>query len=422
MIFLGLGSNCGKRRAFLTRAIDELKLIGFQVAGISPVVESPALLKDDAKDDWNQPYLNLVLSGETDLLPHALLKSIKTIEQDLGRDLNAAQWSPRNIDIDILLWGEEKIQTDDLKIPHPEMHKRAFVITPLMHLAPNLVLPDINLTAFEISQRIRPMPLWMGIVNLTPDSFSDAGEHWNIKALEAQLERWIMAGVHILDFGAESTRPDADEISQAAEWSRLRPVFEVLDTLRKKHFLMPIISIDTRHVETAELAFEQRADWINDVTGLVDADMVDLIKNKKTAAIAMHSLSVPVVKGEHLPTDASVVMQLKTWLADKTERWVAQGINTGNIIFDPGVGFGKTDLQNMQIIRATADLRNQGFRLLVGHSRKSFMQSFSDASAQNRDIETVGLSLSMCAQGVDIIRVHEPLMHIRAYRAWSHAQ
>ena len=421
MIYLGLGSNQGARRESLAKAIEQLKHNGFSCQEISPLVESPALLKADAKPEWNRPYLNLVVGGKTQLKPHELLKLAKKVEVALGRDLAAARWSPRPIDIDILLWDDEKIDSKDLVIPHPQMYKRAFVITPLMHLAPHTIIPGINLSALQISQQIRPIPLWMGIVNLTPDSFSDGGVHENLGALQQQLDAWISAGVHILDFGAESTRPNADAVSAQQEQQRLASLFPILQRLQQKHALMPLISVDTHHVSTAEFALDKGADWINDVTGLGDPAMLELVQTKQATGVAMHSLSVPVKPEESLDPARPVEQQLLEWLDAQSQKWQAHGLDTAKLIFDPGVGFGKTAAQNMDIIKGTKTLRKQGFRLLVGHSRKSFMNHFASNDFADRDMETLGLSLSMCEQGVDIIRVHDPLSHLRAYRAWSHA-
>lgn len=422
MIYLGLGSNRGNRREFLQTAIEKLRENGFDVQAVSPVVESPALLKDDADPDWNRPYLNLVLGGETHLSPHQMLALAKQIEQQMGRDLNAPRWSPRNIDIDLLLWGEQDINTPDLRIPHPEMHKRAFVITPLMHLAPDLILPHLKLTPLQLSQQIRPIPLWMGIVNLTADSFSDGGQNADIHALESRLDAWVEAGVQILDFGAESTRPNAQSLGSEQEWAQLEPLFALLDSLRSRHALMPLISIDTRHVETATRALERGVDWINDVSGLRDRAMQVLVRDHSASVVAMHSMSVPVKPGEALDAGKPAAQQLIAWLSERAQRWQQAGLKPAQIIFDPGIGFAKNAVQNLSLIKSTTLLRTQGFRLLVGHSRKSFMSSFTQAAAADRDAETLGLSLAMCQQGVDILRVHDPLNHIRAYRAWAHAQ
>lgn len=421
MIYLGLGSNQGERRAHLSKAIEQLRQNGFKCQEISPIVESPALLKADAKPEWNRPYLNLVVGGETRHTPHELLKLAKKTEVALGRDLKASRWSPRPIDIDILLWNNEKINSEDLVIPHPEMYKRAFVITPLMHLAPHTIIPGINLSALQISQQILPIPLWMGIVNLTPDSFSDGGANKNLAVLEQRLDAWVSAGVHILDFGAESTRPKADPVPSKLEQQRLARLFPILERLRQKHTFMPLISIDTHHVRSAEFALNKGADWINDVTGLGDAAMLELLETKQATGVAMHSLSVPVKPKESLDPARPVVPQLLEWLQGQSQKWQAHGLDTAKLIFDPGVGFGKTAAQNLDIIKATATLRKQGFRLLLGHSRKSFMNNFSSDDFADRDMETLGLSLVMCEQGVDMLRVHDPLSHIQAYRAWSHA-
>ncbi len=421
MIYLGLGSNQGDRRQLLHTAIGQLEVGGFNVRQVSPVVESPPLLAQDAPADWNLPYLNLVVGGDTQLAPLEVLRLAKSIEQALGRDPQAPRWSPRPIDIDILLWHHEKIASPELTVPHPEMHKRSFVITPLLHMAPNLPMPVMNITPLQISRQIRPIPLWMGIVNLTPDSFSGGGVATAGRTLERMLEEWILEGVHILDGGGESTRPGGGKIEIDEEWNRLAPVFEIVEQLRERHVLMPLISVDSRHPEVAERALRAGADWINDVTGLGDPGMLRVLTGA-SGGIAMHSLSVPVVPGEVLPQDRPIEGQLLDWLQKRMAWWLEQGVELDKLVFDPGVGFGKSPLQNMEIIRATARLRAHGLRLLVGHSRKSFMNSFTRHEYGQRDIETLGLSLAMCEQGVDILRVHDPLLHIRAYRAWAHAR
>lgn len=421
MIYLGLGSNQGDRRGFIRTAMEQLEAGGFAISETSPVVESPPLLTPGAPADWNRPFMNLVVSGRTRLAPLELLELAKRIEQQLGRDLDAPRWSPRPVDIDILVWNSERIALPGLTVPHPEMHKRSFVITPLMHLAPDLELPGMNISPLQISRQIRPIPLWMGIVNLTPDSFSDGGVFDSKERLQETLSEWIDAGVHILDVGGESTRPGGGSVAVEEEWARLAPVFELLNRLEDRHPLMPLISVDTRHPEVASRALQAGADWINDVTGLDNPRMLELLAGAR-GGVAMHSLSVPVRPGQTLPQEPPVVKQLETWLVQRREKWLEHGVDMGKLIFDPGVGFGKSPLQNMEIIKASGRLRQLGFRLLIGHSRKSFMNSFTRHDFGQRDMETLGLSLAMCEQGVDILRVHDPVSHLRAYRAWSHAR
>src|SRR5690606_31813666 len=209
-IYLGAGSNLGDRRANLRRALAALAPHGVRIARVSPVVESPALLLDDAPPEWNRPFLNLVAECETSLTPHELLDALKAVEAELGRDAQA-RWSPRPIDLDILLWGAEEIVTERLRVPHPGLHERAFVLAPLASLRPLLAVPGRGgKTVLELTRALaRHIPLWMGIVNLTPDSFSDGGAITDEASFAARVDALVAAGTHIVDVGAESTRPGA---------------------------------------------------------------------------------------------------------------------------------------------------------------------------------------------------------------------
>ena len=179
-LYLSLGSNEGNRAQNLRRAIDQLREHGCAVTSTSPIVESPALLPDDAPAEWNKPFLNLVVRGEIDpagTSPDAWRTLIKRIEDEQGR-IRTSRWAPRPLDIDILLWGKEQIRTDTLTIPHPDTLDRSFVLTPLVHVDPNLRIPGFEeKTVFEWSLERRPIPLWMGVVKVTPDSFTDVGRY-----------------------------------------------------------------------------------------------------------------------------------------------------------------------------------------------------------------------------------------------------
>ncbi len=135
------------------------------------------MLPDDAPADWNQPFLNLVAQCRTEASPDDVLAALKRIELELGR-VDRGRWAPRPIDLDILLWGRETFATEKLRVPHPGIAERAFVLTPLAALAPRLTIPGLgSRTVLEHARaRGQHLPLWMGIVNLTPDSFSDGGE------------------------------------------------------------------------------------------------------------------------------------------------------------------------------------------------------------------------------------------------------
>ena len=134
----------------------------------------------------------------------------------------------------------------------------------------------------------------------------------------------------------------------------------------------------------------------------------------------MHHVSIPASKDKTLLADCDPVETVDNWLLEQLESWDKTGLNLSKIIFDPGIGFGKDGLQSQKLLQQIARFRRHGLRVLVGHSRKSFMKNFSALDIADKDLTTVGASLNLCAQGVDIIRVHNIPMHISAYRGWSH--
>ena len=134
----------------------------------------------------------------------------------------------------------------------------------------------------------------------------------------------------------------------------------------------------------------------------------------------MHSMTIPVDPSVRLSEDRSAIAQLNEWLEQRLERWDVVGLDISKIIFDPGIGFNKSPLQSLELLQNCNAMRQSGLRLLIGHSRKSFMSGFTGEDFADRDLETLGISLSLSQQGVEIIRVHDPVSHIRAYRAWSH--
>lgn len=419
--YLGLGSNLGDRRGNLRRGIEELEHANVRVRRISPVVESAALLPPSASPEWNRPFLNLVLACETSYRPEELRSIIKRIEAELGRS-GAQRWSPRPLDIDILTWGDAQIRTEALTIPHRYTHERSFVLTPLVALEPRLRLPGRSeKTLLEWSASTADhIPLWMGIVNLTPDSFSDGGRYLEWAALETLVDGMLDAGVHIIDLGAESTRPGAALLQPAEEWRRLEPMLDRVQERLATDRLRPLVSVDTYHPETARRALDRGVDMINDVTGLTNPAMIELAGDGRTDWIAMHSLGVPADKTVTLPSGQSAMIAVSAWLESQLERWMAAGLDLNRVIFDPGIGFGKDPLQSLELLRSAGSFRRHGLRVLVGHSRKSFFNQLTTAAARDRDLATLGASLALCTQGVDILRVHDVPLHAEAYRGWSH--
>ena len=209
-IFLGLGANQGDRAGQISQAIARLQVAGFRIETVSPVVESPALLPFDAKPSWNQPYLNCVVKGQADWEPLIGLGIIKRIEEEIGRR-PSERWAPRPIDVDILIWHDLEFHSPDLTIPHIGIKDRSFVLSPLNYLAPNLVVPGLNQRVFELSRNVPLIPLWMGILNVTPDSFSDGGQWLEMDSFSEHVDEMVNQHVQILDIGGESTPPICKE-------------------------------------------------------------------------------------------------------------------------------------------------------------------------------------------------------------------
>ena len=426
-VYFGLGSNQGDRRANLEEALRGLERAGARDVVASPAVESPALLPDAAPASWNRPFLNLAARARiAHAAPDDWLREIKSIEARLGRDLAAPPWSPRPADIDILLWGRETIRTEHLVVPHRGLLARSFVLTPLAHLAPRMTIPGHGAaTVLEWSGRVRPIPLWMGVVNCTPDSFSDGGGLGARGALDgerlaAELDEMAADGAHWIDFGGESTRPGARPVTPEEEWRRLEaPLREALAHFRGAR-IRPRVSVDTRNPEVAERALALGADMVNDVSGLGTRRMIRLARESGAEWVALHSLTVPADPARRLPPRPPVPEAVLDWLARRRGAWEAAGLDPERVLIDPGIGFGKDTLQALRLFEAAARFRAEGFRVLIGHSRKTWFGGVGRPAAE-RDPETLGASLALAARGgVDVLRVHDVGLHVRAYRSWAH--
>jgi len=417
-VYLSLGSNLGDRRQNLVTALNHLLgVFPNSKWEVSPVYETPALLPDRASPSWNLPYLNLVVGISEEFEkrrlqiedPSLLLRQLKQIEKIMGRE-PGHRWAPRCIDIDLLWWNGLKVNTQDLTLPHSEMFQRSFVMDPLKDLNPQLVGAARQLPHHS--------PLWMAILNITPDSFSDGGYYKNLEDIDDFL-KIIEDQVGILDIGAESTRPGATPLSWQEEWSRLEPVLKYLkDRYFKSKWLRPLISVDTRHSEIASLAISDfKVDIINDVSGLADKAMIELLIQNNCQYVLTHSLSVPANPSVALPNDnIPAHLQVKKYFTERLEYIASFGIPKEKIILDPGIGFGKTNLQSLDILRNINQFFDFPCRILVGHSRKSFLKG---NATQNRDLISVGVSLNLAARGVDILRVHNPIAHLETFQGFQ---
>ncbi len=240
----------------------------------------------------------------------------------------------------------------------------------------------------------------VGILNVTPDSFSDGGTFVDPEAVVVRVVQMVSERATVIDIGAESTRPGATPLTHEEEWLRLEPILRAVLT----HVACEI-SVDTRHPQTAEKALALGVHWINDVSGF-SQQMVDVVKNSKCRLVVMHSLSVPARKDLVFDETVDVVEAVRDWCLEKLAMLERHGIARERIIFDPGIGFGKTAEQSMKLIERVSYLKVPGTQLLVGHSRKSFLTTLGIKSLAERDEATGQLSAFLATQGVDYVRVH----------------
>ncbi len=244
--------------------------------------------------------------------------------------------------------------------------------------------------------------LVMGILNLTPDSFSDGGRYYSIESAIAQAKRMIEEGVDILDIGAESTRPQHEVVGAEEEWRRIEPVLKNL----LEHVTIPI-SIDTYKASVAAKALEVGAHMINDIWGLQkDPDMARVVGEYQVPVIVMHNQAG--TNYHHLMGD------MLTFLRKSIELAEAHGLSGDQIIVDPGIGFGKTTEQNLEVMARLAEFRTLGHPVLLGTSRKSMIGKTLNLTVDERLEGTLATSVLGVAAGVDIIRVHDVLANCRA--------
>ncbi|MDR1495091.1 MAG: dihydropteroate synthase [Rickettsiales bacterium] len=408
-VYLALGSNEGDRKNNLVSAISKLQVGGIKIVETSPIYPNPALLLEGSPDDWNRPFYNCVIKVDTELAPEDLLRLCKNIEAELGRDFGK-KFGPRAIDLDILFYKNQRINTEKLTIPHRGMYDRSFVMDPLSFVYPEKA-------GNYYSQSHQPLP--MGVINVTPDSFSDGGRYNNIQSFVEIFELWEKENVPILDIGAESSNPDSQPLSEEEEIKRLEPIFEYIRNRTFGHF-RPLLSIDTYHPGTAELALANGFDMVNDVSGLGDERMLGLAKNHKNIRFAfMHNLGIPTRK--EVTVNGNVLEEIGKWIESRASTFDRLDIDRNQLIFDVGLGFGKTASQSLKILQNIDYFHRFGFKLMLGHSRKSFMKIFTSAEPERRDLETLALSLKL-AKNVDILRVHTPLEHMKALLAQGHAE
>ena len=244
----------------------------------------------------------------------------------------------------------------------------------------------------------------MGILNVTPDSFSDGGLHAGVPAALAHARRMLAAGAHIIDIGGESTRPGAAEVSFQEELERVVPVMRAL----RWEFPDALLSVDTRHAEVARAALEEGADILNDITGLADAAMRRVCREIPCGIVVMHMQGEPATMQQN-PVYQDVVAEVRSFFEARLALLESEGIDPLRVCLDPGIGFGKTVEHNLSLIRELSALRVQDRPLLMALSRKRFMGSIlGDAALAREQVwPTLAMSLLAAERGADMHRVHD---------------
>ncbi|HMO47193.1 MAG TPA: dihydropteroate synthase [Rubrivivax sp.] len=256
-------------------------------------------------------------------------------------------------------------------------------------------------------------PRVMGIVNVTPDSFSDGGQHAEAVAAIAHCEWLCGEGADILDIGGESTRPGARAIGVDEERARVMPV------LRHALRLGVPVSVDTRHAALMREALDAGADIINDVTALRGAGAEALLAAHPRAGIClMHMRGEPATM-QRAPHYDDVVGEVGAFLAQRAARLQALGVARSRIVLDPGIGFGKTLAHNIRLHRGMPALLELGFPVLVGWSRKSALGTITGAPVHQRQAASVAAALAAAMRGARLLRVHDVAATAAALKTWA---
>ncbi len=253
----------------------------------------------------------------------------------------------------------------------------------------------------------------MGILNATPDSFSDGGKHSQGGAALGRALEMVEQGAGIIDIGGESTRPGAAEVSVKEEMNRTIPLIK---SLRNETDVL--ISIDTSKSIVAAAAIEAGADIVNDVTGLRDEEMIPLCAESGVGICIMHMLGEPrtMQKNPSYENEGGVVAAVKSFFKERLATLTSQGIDSDCICFDPGIGFGKTLEHNLELLRHLSELQEDR-PILLGVSRKSFIGVLTDEDdPKKRDAVTAAITAMTYRSGIKLHRVHDVVTNVHALR------
>ena len=250
--------------------------------------------------------------------------------------------------------------------------------------------------------RFGARPLLMGILNVTPDSFSDGGQFLDPRAAILQAEKLVADGADLIDIGGESTRPGSRPISEQEEMDRVLPVVEVVCKT-----VSVAVSIDTSKAAVASAAVAAGAEIINDVTALRgDPRMMDVVVRSGAGICVMHMQGTPQTMQLN-PQYEDVVAEVIEFLREKRDKLISVGIAASRICVDPGIGFGKTVEHNLALLQNCSQLHELGCAVLVGYSRKSFLKHFSGERPIDPTAAGLGVACGLALHGVQMLRVHD---------------
>jgi dihydropteroate synthase len=265
-----------------------------------------------------------------------------------------------------------------------------------------------------IIQEADPLPKIMGILNLTPDSFSDGGRSATVDEAVARAHRLVQEGANIVDLGGESTRPGSQPVSLAEEQRRVLPVVE-----RLACELDVPLSIDTSKAKVATAAMALGASILNDVTALRgDPAMVEAVASTDAGVVLMHMQGTPWTM-QRDPRYSDVVTEVLAFLEERIAWCEARGIPRSRIAIDPGIGFGKTVEHNLELLRRLGRFANLGCVILVGTSRKGFLGELTGQAVADRMVASAVSSLAACVAGARVVRVHDVPAMADALKVWT---
>ncbi|KZV96014.1 Dihydropteroate synthase [Exidia glandulosa HHB12029] len=447
-VAVAFGSNVGDRFANIETALARLEAAGAKILCTSFLYDTTPMYVED-----QDSFVNGACLVETNLEPMAFLSMLKRVEVEVGR-VPTFRNGPRAIDLDMVFWDSaiismtpetqpppDQIVAGDLFVPHERMQEREFVLRPLNDFMPDFIHPTLHLTVRELlaavtatqgstARRIIRFPsrthshVWrwgertyiMATLNVTPDSFSDGGDNASLAAAVQYAQDAQRDGADILDIGGYSTRPGAQEVSEAEEISRVVPAVRAI---RAAGVSIPI-SVDTFRASVAEQAVDAGANCINDVTALRhDPSMPSIAARLRVPVILMHSRG----PADQNKVYSDVMQDVRQELGDAVRLALNAGVRRWNLIADPGIGFSKTVEGNTEMVRNLRRFtaREPGMALshalphplsalpvLVGASRKSFLGKLVGRETQpkDRDFATAAAVVASVQQGCDIVRVH----------------